>query len=65
MRNDRYSRGQVQSCKTCAHYEQPPCQISGLQIGDCKTRHADWYPQRGYKPCPYWTEKPLTDEDYK
>ena len=41
------------SCKNCVHYEKR-----------CKEKHASWYPQRGYGPCPHWVLAPLTDEDY-
>lgn len=63
MTNDRYSRGQLRSCKTCAHYEQPPYEKPFNS--DCKTKLASWYPDRGYAPCPHYAEKPLTDEDYE
>ncbi len=51
---------EMQSCHNCIHYEDDP--QPKPYSSDCKTRHAAWYPQRGYGPCPHYSEIPLTDE---
>ena len=63
-KNDRFDREVVRSCKTCAHYDQPLTNVAGIVVGDCRTRYAGWYPQRGYAPCPHYHELSLTDDDY-
>lgn len=65
MENDQYSRGQLRTCKTCAHYDQPLTSVAGIVVGDCRKRNAGWYPQRGYAPCPHYHEQPLTEDDYQ
>lgn len=62
QRNDNYARGQIRSCKTCAHYEQEP--LPPPYNSDCKRRFAAWFKERGYAPCPHYAEKRLSEDDY-
>ena len=64
MATDRRVCAPVRSCRICVHYDQPPADVGGVAVGDCRSRNAAWWPQRGYGPCPHYVERPLSDEDY-